>query len=173
MTTYGDLSPGAPRFAGAVLSACHDAAVPWQRVVRADGSLAKGERQRRLLLAEGVPFRQDRVDMRFGLVPGGRGVVEMTGMAYDTLLYDVRDDGVATIALNSPDTRNALSNELLGELLDAFESARDDERVRCVVLTSTHEKVFCAGRQPRAASPPTCRSCTSTSAPSASRACSG
>jgi enoyl-CoA hydratase len=66
-------------------------------------------------------------------------------MAYATLLYEVRDDGVATIALNSPDTRNALSNELLGELLDAFQSARDDERVRCVVLTSTHEKVFSAG----------------------------
>ena len=66
-------------------------------------------------------------------------------MAYASLLYEVRDDGVATIALNSPDTRNALSNELLGELLDAFQSARDDERVRCVVLTSTHEKVFSAG----------------------------
>ncbi len=66
-------------------------------------------------------------------------------MAYATLLYEVRDDGVATIALNSPDTRNALSNELLGELLDSFESARDDERVRCVVLTSTHDKVFSAG----------------------------
>jgi enoyl-CoA hydratase len=66
-------------------------------------------------------------------------------MAYAKLLYEVRDDGVATIALNSPDTRNALSNELLGELLDAFQSARDDERVRCVVLTSTHEKVFSAG----------------------------
>jgi alkylated DNA nucleotide flippase Atl1 len=60
---YSDLDPGAPRFAGAVLFACHDASVPWQRVVRADGSLAKGERQRRLLEAEGVPFRGDRVDM--------------------------------------------------------------------------------------------------------------
>ncbi|HEY6780467.1 MAG TPA: enoyl-CoA hydratase-related protein [Thermoleophilaceae bacterium] len=66
-------------------------------------------------------------------------------MAYEKLLYDVRDDGVATIALNSPENRNALSNELLGELIDAFEQARDDERVRCVVLTSTHEKVFSAG----------------------------
>ncbi len=66
-------------------------------------------------------------------------------MAYEKLLYDVRDDGVATIALNSPENRNALSNELLTELIDAFESARDDERVRCVVLTSTHEKVFSAG----------------------------
>ena len=66
-------------------------------------------------------------------------------MAYDTLAFEIRDDGVATIALDQPDTRNALSNELLGELIHAFESTRDDERVRCVVLTSTHEKVFSAG----------------------------
>ena len=66
-------------------------------------------------------------------------------MPYETILYDVRADGVATIALDQPETRNALSNELLGELIAAFESARDDERVRCVVLTSTHEKVFSAG----------------------------
>lgn len=63
VTTYGDLSPGAPRHAGAVLSECHDPTVPWQRVVRADGSLAKGDRQRRLLEREGVPFRGARVDM--------------------------------------------------------------------------------------------------------------
>jgi alkylated DNA nucleotide flippase Atl1 len=69
VTTYGDLSPGAPRFAGAVLSECNDESVPWQRIVRADGSLAKGERQRRLLMAEGVPFRGDRVDMREAWVP--------------------------------------------------------------------------------------------------------
>ena len=42
---------------------------PWQRVVRADGSLAKGERQRRLLEAEGVPFRGERVDMRRAWLP--------------------------------------------------------------------------------------------------------
>jgi enoyl-CoA hydratase len=66
-------------------------------------------------------------------------------MPYKTLLYDVADTGVATIALNQPDTRNALSDELLGELITAFEAARDDDAVRCVVLTSTHEKVFSAG----------------------------
>jgi alkylated DNA nucleotide flippase Atl1 len=71
VTTYGDLAPGAPRHAGAVLSTCDDPAVPWQRVVRADGSLAKGERQRRLLEAEGVPFRGGRVDMRAAWVPCG------------------------------------------------------------------------------------------------------
>jgi methylated-DNA-protein-cysteine methyltransferase related protein len=63
VATYGDLSPGAPRFAGAVLAAYHDPDVPWQRIVRADGSLTQGSRQRRLLDAEGVPFRGDRVDL--------------------------------------------------------------------------------------------------------------
>src|SRR4051812_40918556 len=62
--TYGDVSPGAPRFAGSVLHENDDRDLPWHRVVRADGSLAKGERQRALLEAEGVPFRGDRVDMR-------------------------------------------------------------------------------------------------------------
>jgi methylated-DNA-protein-cysteine methyltransferase-like protein len=69
VTTYGDLCPEAPRFAGAVLAASHTAEVPWQRIVRADGSLAKGMRQRRLLEAEGVPFRGKRVDMRVAWVP--------------------------------------------------------------------------------------------------------
>jgi methylated-DNA-protein-cysteine methyltransferase related protein len=69
VATYGDLAPGAPRFAGAVLADCHDPSVPWQRIVRADGSLAKGERQRRLLEAEGVPFSGPRVDMRAAWVP--------------------------------------------------------------------------------------------------------
>ncbi len=62
--SYGDVSPGAPRFAGTVLHTCEDPRVPWHRVVRADGSLAKGGRQRRLLEAEGVPFCGDRVDVR-------------------------------------------------------------------------------------------------------------
>jgi methylated-DNA-protein-cysteine methyltransferase-like protein len=66
---YGDVSPGAPRQAGAVLYACEDPDVPWHRVVRADGSLAKGERQRALLEAEGVPFRGARVDMAVARLP--------------------------------------------------------------------------------------------------------
>jgi methylated-DNA-protein-cysteine methyltransferase related protein len=66
---YGDLSPGAPRQAGAALSACDDPSVPWHRVVRADGSLAKGARQRALLEAEGVPFRGARVDMAVARLP--------------------------------------------------------------------------------------------------------
>jgi methylated-DNA-protein-cysteine methyltransferase related protein len=69
VTTYGDLCPEAPRFAGAVMAASHDPDVPWQRIVRADGSLAKGAKQRRLLEREGVPFRGTRVDLRTAWVP--------------------------------------------------------------------------------------------------------
>jgi methylated-DNA-protein-cysteine methyltransferase related protein len=69
VTTYGDLCPEAPRFAGAVMAACHDPGVPWQRIVRADGSLARGEPQRRLLEREGVPFRGKRVDMKHAWTP--------------------------------------------------------------------------------------------------------
>jgi methylated-DNA-protein-cysteine methyltransferase-like protein len=63
VTSYGELCPEAPRFAGTVMARCHDPEVPWHRIVRADGSLTQGERQRRLLEAEGVPFRGSRVDM--------------------------------------------------------------------------------------------------------------
>jgi enoyl-CoA hydratase len=62
----------------------------------------------------------------------------------DNVLYDFAG-GVATIALDQPETRNALSDEVLDDLIEAFEIARDDDGVRCVVLTSTHEKVFSAG----------------------------
>ena len=66
--TYGDISPGAPRFAGTVLARTTED-VPWHRIVHADGSLAKGSRQRRLLDAEGVPFNGDRVDMDAARLP--------------------------------------------------------------------------------------------------------
>jgi alkylated DNA nucleotide flippase Atl1 len=69
--TYGDVSPGAPRLAGAVLSACSDASVPWHRIVRADGTLAKGRRQRRLLEREGVPFQGERVALSVARLPEG------------------------------------------------------------------------------------------------------
>jgi enoyl-CoA hydratase len=65
-------------------------------------------------------------------------------MAYDDLLYEVRD-GIATVTLNRPDQRNALSAQLLAELVDAMRRVRDDPEIRCVVLTGAGERVFCAG----------------------------
>jgi methylated-DNA-protein-cysteine methyltransferase related protein len=60
--TYGDIDRRAPRMVGRVLAATHED-LPWHRVVRSDGSVAKGERQRKRLRSEGVPFRGDRVDL--------------------------------------------------------------------------------------------------------------
>jgi len=65
-------------------------------------------------------------------------------MNYEKVTYAV-DGHVATIALDDPDARNALSDQLLTDLLAALAVAKADEAVRCVVLTSTHEKVFSAG----------------------------
>ncbi|HEX3803068.1 MAG TPA: MGMT family protein [Solirubrobacteraceae bacterium] len=66
VTTYGDLSPGAPRQAGRALALGDSRGatdVPWWRVVHSDGTWTKGDRQRRLLEAEDVPIRGERVVM--------------------------------------------------------------------------------------------------------------
>jgi methylated-DNA-protein-cysteine methyltransferase-like protein len=68
VTTYGDLSPGAPRQAGHVLSRI-SADVPWWRVVRSDGTWPKGPEQRAKLLEEGVPIRGQRVIMDEARIP--------------------------------------------------------------------------------------------------------
>jgi enoyl-CoA hydratase len=63
----------------------------------------------------------------------------------EKVLYDLAENGVATITLNDPDTRNALSAELLGGLIAAMERARDESDVRCIVLASSHAKTFSSG----------------------------
>lgn len=68
VTTYGDISPGAPRHAGRVLSQSPEG-VPWWRVVRSDGTWPKGPRQRELLMAEDVPIRGRRVVMAQARIP--------------------------------------------------------------------------------------------------------
>lgn len=65
-------------------------------------------------------------------------------MSEQQLLYEV-SGGVATMTLNRPEQRNALSAQLLGELVTATRRARDDAEVRAVVLTGAGDKVFCAG----------------------------
>ena len=67
--TYGDIDPRAPRLVGRVLAGSDAGDLPWHRVVRADGSLAKGRRQLALLRREGVPTRGHRVDMRRARLP--------------------------------------------------------------------------------------------------------
>jgi enoyl-CoA hydratase len=66
-------------------------------------------------------------------------------MADDAVLYARDEQGVARITMNQPDTRNALSAEMLGGLIDAFERARAEDAARCVVLASSHERTFSSG----------------------------
>ncbi len=63
---------------------------------------------------------------------------------FEKIRYEVADR-VATITLDDPETRNALSDQLLSELLEALRTAKADDEVRVVVLASSHEKVFSAG----------------------------
>ena len=65
-------------------------------------------------------------------------------MPFESLLYDVAD-GVATITINRPERRNALSWTVMSELRSAFEAAKADSTVRVVTLTGAGEKAFCAG----------------------------
>ena len=92
-------------------------------------------------------------------------------MPFETVSYDVADTASPRSRMDRPEARNALSDQLLDDLLAAFAAARDDDAVRCVVLTSTHEKVFSAGGDLGGFAAER-RSCTSTSPPTASRACS-
>jgi enoyl-CoA hydratase/carnithine racemase len=66
-------------------------------------------------------------------------------MSTDPVLYSRDERGIATITMNRPETRNALSPELLAGLIAAFERARGEEGARCVVLASSHEKTFSSG----------------------------
>jgi len=67
--TYGDIHPSAPWLVGCVLSRLDDAEVPWHRVVRADGTVAKGCEQLRRLQREGVPTRGRRVELSRARLP--------------------------------------------------------------------------------------------------------
>jgi len=66
-------------------------------------------------------------------------------MSDKLLRIETPADGVRYLTLDDPATRNALSDELLDELLAALEEARDDEAVRVVVITSSHDRIFSSG----------------------------
>ncbi|MFJ6833078.1 enoyl-CoA hydratase family protein [Streptomyces sp. NPDC091209] len=70
-----------------------------------------------------------------------------------TVVRTAHERGVTTLTLDSPDTRNALSAVLVGELADALTRCGKDADVRAVVLTHTGN-TFCAGADLRDPPPP-------------------
>jgi enoyl-CoA hydratase len=65
-------------------------------------------------------------------------------MEFRHVIYE-KNEGIATITLNRPEALNALSKEVVEEILRAVEDARTDENIRVVVLTGAGEKAFSAG----------------------------
>ncbi|MGI8633186.1 MAG: enoyl-CoA hydratase/isomerase family protein [Solirubrobacterales bacterium] len=65
-------------------------------------------------------------------------------MDYEQLGFESAD-GVATVTLDRPEQRNALSDTMLTELVDAVRRVRDDDEIRAMVLTGAGDRVFCAG----------------------------
>jgi enoyl-CoA hydratase len=55
-----------------------------------------------------------------------------------------REESIAIVRLNRPETLNALSNQLMSELVGALENLDEDETVRCIVLAGD-EKAFASG----------------------------
>jgi enoyl-CoA hydratase/carnithine racemase len=64
-------------------------------------------------------------------------------VAFKNVIY-ARDRAIATITINRPEQRNALSSDTVEELREAFRQARDDSDTRAIVLTGAGT-VFCAG----------------------------
>ena len=65
-------------------------------------------------------------------------------MEFKYIIYE-KSEGVATITLNRPEALNALSKDVVEEILHALEDVKTDEAVRVVVLTGAGEKAFSAG----------------------------
>src|SRR5439155_17801298 len=63
----------------------------------------------------------------------------------EKLRYEVGTSGVAPVTLDDPETRNSLSPQLLEELIDALRRCREDDAARCLVLASSHDRVFSSG----------------------------
>jgi enoyl-CoA hydratase len=62
----------------------------------------------------------------------------------DAVLFDARDDGIAIITINRPDTRNCLSLDVREGLRGAWTRFEDDAGLRVAILTGSGE-TFCAG----------------------------
>jgi enoyl-CoA hydratase len=63
----------------------------------------------------------------------------------DAVRFEGRDDGIAIITINRPDTRNCLSREVREGLRAAWQRFESDSALRVAILTGSGEKAFCAG----------------------------
>jgi enoyl-CoA hydratase/carnithine racemase len=67
------------------------------------------------------------------------------GPTYQTLLYEISDDHVATVTLDRPDAMNAFNRTMCDEFRNVWKHVRDDDDVHAVVLRAAPGRAFCAG----------------------------
>ena len=67
---------------------------------------------------------------------------------YSDILYE-KAEGIAKIAINRPEVRNAFRPQCLAELRDAFDKARDDIEVGSIIFTGAGTEAFCSGGDQR------------------------
>lgn len=63
----------------------------------------------------------------------------------DAVLFDARDDAIAVITLNRPETRNCLDKDVRAGLADAWDRFERDPALKIAILTGSGDKAFCAG----------------------------
>lgn len=65
--------------------------------------------------------------------------------SYDTILFEVDDEGIATVTINRPDKLNALNNDLLNDIEDVFDEIHERDDIKGVLLEGSGDKAFAAG----------------------------
>ena len=79
----------------------------------------------------------------------GSAVVWTPVKEYSDIKYEISEDGIAKITINRPEVRNAFRPQTLFQLQEAFNLARDDQRVGVIILTGEGEHAFCSGGDQR------------------------
>src|SRR5947209_7861688 len=67
---------------------------------------------------------------------------------YSDIIFE-KANGMGKITINRPEVRNAFRPETLTELIDAFNSCREDPQIGVVILTGTGDLAFCSGGDQR------------------------
>ena len=82
---------------------------------------------------------------QFLQVASGFHFLYSKAMTYNTILTELVDGAIGLITLNRPESANALSREMAGELADAMGLAQNNPDIRAIVLTGSGPLSFCAG----------------------------
>jgi enoyl-CoA hydratase len=66
-------------------------------------------------------------------------------MAYENIIFEVRDDGVAVLTVNRPKSLNALNPQTLEEIDRALDEVEQNDKIKVLVITGAGDKAFIAG----------------------------